>query len=225
MTDLRTRLFAEALGTALLVATVIGSGIMATQLSRDVGVQLMANAIATGAMLVVLITMFGPVSGAHFNPVVSLVFALRKELGWSALAPYALAQVLGGLAGTVMAHLMFGMAPLVTGGATRTGAALWFSEIVATFTLVLAILMTLRHKAGNVAVIVGLVITGAYWFTASTSFANPAVTLARAFTPSFAGIAVVDVPAFMVMQVLGALAAWQADALLAGGSTQEKADD
>ncbi|WP_284179939.1 MIP/aquaporin family protein [Rhabdaerophilum sp. SD176] len=213
---LRARLFAEALGTALLVATVIGSGIMATQLSRDVGVQLMANALATGAMLVVLITMFGPVSGAHFNPVVSLVFMLRKELPGRWLAPYIAAQVLGGLAGTVAAHLMFGMAPLMTGGATRTGAALWFSEVVASFTLVLAILMTLRHKAGNVAVIVGLVITGAYWFTASTSFANPAVTLSRAFTPSFAGIALADVPAFMIMQAIGALAAWQAESWLAG---------
>ncbi|MCZ8375175.1 MAG: aquaporin family protein [Beijerinckiaceae bacterium] len=220
MAALRAKLAAEALGTALLVATVIGSGIMATQLSRDAGVQLMANALATGAMLVVLITMFGPVSGAHFNPVVSLVFALRKELGWSALAPYMLAQVTGGLAGTVLAHLMFGMAPLTAGGAARTGAALWFSEAVATFTLVLAILMTVRHKTGNVAFIVGLVITGAYWFTASTSFANPAVTLARAFTPSFAGIAPADVPAFMVMQGIGALAAWQADRWLAAGLSE-----
>ncbi|MCZ8186246.1 MAG: aquaporin family protein [Beijerinckiaceae bacterium] len=224
MAALRAKLVAEALGTALLVATVIGSGIMATQLSRDVGVQLLANAVATGAMLVVLITMFGPVSGAHFNPVVSLVFALRRELGWSALAPYIAAQVLGGLAGTVIAHLMFGMAPLMAGGATRTGAALWFSETIATFTLVLAILLTLRHKAGNVAVIVGLVITGAYWFTASTSFANPAVTLARGFTPSFAGIALADVPAFMIMQMAGALAAWQAERWLAASLSGEKSD-
>jgi glycerol uptake facilitator-like aquaporin len=213
-------MLAEFLGTALLVATVIGSGIMATQLSRDVGVQLLANAVATGAMLVVLITLFGPISGAHFNPVVSLVFALRKEFGWSRLPGQVLAQVLGGLAGTAIAHLMFGMAPFSAGGAVRTGANLWFAEIVATFTLVLAILLTLRFRPEQVAIMVGLTITGAYWFTASTSFANPAVTLARGFTGSFAGIALADVPAFMAMQLVGALAGLGMASLLLGGKDE-----
>lgn len=212
---------AEALGTALLVATVIGSGIMATQLSRDIGVQLLANAVATGAMLVVLITLFGPISGAHFNPVVSLVFALRGELAWSRLPAMVLAQIVGGLAGTVIAHLMFGLAPFSLGGAARHGAGLWFAESVATFTLVLAILLTLRFRPEQVPLIVGLTITGAYWFTASTSFANPAVTLARGFTGSFAGIALADVPMFMLMQLIGALAGWQMARLLGADPQQE----
>lgn len=204
--DLPPRLLAEVLGTALLVATVVGSGIMATNLTRDVAVQLLANAIPTGAILVVLITILGPVSGAHFNPAVSLVFALRRELPLAELAPYILAQCLGGVAGTMAAHLMFGLAPLEIGANPRTGAPLWFAEIVATFTLVLAILGALRAKPDAVPVIVGLTITAAYWFTASTSFANPAVTLARGFTNSFAGIALQHVPMYALMQALGALA-------------------
>lgn len=204
---LQRRLLAEALGTALLVATVVGSGIMATSLTRDVAVQLLANAIPTGAILVVLISIFGPVSGAHFNPAVSLVFALRRELPSGELAPYILAQCLGGIAGTMVAHLMFGLSPLELGANPRTGAALWFAEIVATFTLVIAILGVLRTRPDAVPVIVGLTITAAYWFTASTSFANPAVTLARGFTNSFAGIALQHVPMYALMQVAGALVA------------------
>lgn len=200
------RLAAEALGTALLVATVVGSGIMATRLSPDVGVQLLANTIPTGAILVVLITILGPISGAHFNPAVSLVFAVRRELSWGDLGLYAMAQCAGGVAGTALAHLMFGMPVLEIGAQVRATPQLWLAEAVATFTLVVAILGALRARPDAVPVIVGLTITAAYWFTSSTSFANPAVTLARGFTTSFAGIRLADVPAFAVMQVAGALA-------------------
>lgn len=202
---LPTRLLAEALGTAILVATVVGSGIMATRLSQDVGVQLLGNTIPTGAILVVLITILGPISGAHFNPAVSLVFAIRRDLPWREFAPYAIVQCLGGVAGTAIAHLMFGLAPLMIGDTARTGPSLWLAESVATFTLVLAILGALKAKPESVPLIVGLTITATYWFTASTSFANPAVTLARGFTTSFAGIALEHVPMFVVMQVIGAL--------------------
>lgn len=202
---LSTRLLAEALGTGILVATVIGSGIMATNLSQDVAIQLLGNTIPTGAILVVLITILGPVSGAHFNPAVSLVFALRRELPWRELAPYALAQCLGGITGTAIAHLMFGLTPLVIGTTARTGASLWLAEAVATFTLVLAILGSLKARPESVPLIVGLTITATYWFTASTSFANPAVTLARGFTTSFAGIAIEHVPMFVLAQIVGAL--------------------
>jgi glycerol uptake facilitator-like aquaporin len=202
---LSTRLLAEALGTGILVATVIGSGIMATKLSQDVAIQLLGNTIPTGAILVVLITILGPVSGAHFNPAVSLVFALRRELPWRELAPYVLAQCLGGIAGTAIAHLMFGLAPLMIGTTIRTGASLWLAEAVATFTLVLAILGSLKARPESVPLIVGLTITATYWFTASTSFANPAVTLARGFTTSFAGIAMEHVPMFVLAQIVGAL--------------------
>jgi glycerol uptake facilitator-like aquaporin len=209
---LSRRLAAETLGTALLVATVIGSGIMATNLTKDVALQLLGNTIPTGAILVVLITILGPVSGAHFNPAVSLVFALRKALPWRELGPYGLAQCAGGLLGTAIAHLMFGLPFLEIGTQPRAGAALWFAEIVATFALVIAILGTLRARPEAVPMIVGLTITAAYWFTASTSFANPAVTFARGFTTSFAGIALQHVPLFVLMQVIGAGLA----ALLAG---------
>ncbi|RDJ25109.1 aquaporin family protein [Bosea caraganae] len=202
---LPTRLLAEALGTGILVATVVGSGIMATRLSQDVAIQLLGNTIPTGAILVVLITILGPVSGAHLNPAVSLVFAVRRELPWRELGPYALAQCLGGLAGTAIAHLMFGLAPLMIGTTARTGAPLWLAEAVATFTLVIAILGSLKARPESVPVIVGLTITATYWFTASTSFANPAVTLARGFTTSFAGIALEHVPMFVLAQIAGAL--------------------
>lgn len=204
---LPSRLAAEALGTALLVATVVGSGIMATSLTRDVGLQLLANTIPTGAILVVLITVFGPVSGAHFNPAVSLVFALRREVSAKEGALYALVQCLGGIAGTIVAHAMFGLPLLDVGTTLRATPALWLSEAVATFTLVLAILGALRARPEAVPMIVGLTITATYWFTASTSFANPAVTLARGLTTSFAGIALGHVPMFVAMQVLGALVA------------------
>src|SRR5215212_3725 len=202
------RLAAEALGTGLLVATVVGSGIMAEKLSAGNGaVALLCDTIPTGAILYVLITVLGPVSGAHFNPVVSLVFALRRELPWSSVGPFIAAQVIGGILGTLAAHVMFDQPILQYSLTARTGAAQWVSEMVATFALMLTILGTLRANPEAVPVSVALVITAAYWFTASTSFANPAVTLARALSNTFAGIAPGDVPGFVVAQVLGASAA------------------
>ena len=201
------RLAAEAIGTALLVATVVGSGIMAETLTKDVGLALLGNTLPTGAMLVVLITILGPISGAHFNPAVSLVFALRRELPTREAALYVIAQVIGGVAGTITAHLMFAL-PLVTASLKiRTGGAQWFAEWVATFGLVLTILAGIRYARTSVAWLVGLYITAAYWFTASTSFANPAVALARAFTNSFSGIRPVDLPGFIAAEFLGALCA------------------
>ena len=203
----RQRLASEALGTALLVATVVGSGIMAEKLAGgSMALALLCNTIPTGAILYVLITMFGPIS-AHFNPAVSLVFAIRREFPWTKLTPFIVAQVLGGVVGTLLAHAMFDQ-PIVQFSATaRTGLAQWISEAVATFALVLTILGTIRSRPDSVAVSVALVITAAYWFTASTSFANPAVTLARALSNTFAGIAPGDVPAFIVAQLIGAVIA------------------
>ena len=199
------QLAAEALGTGLLVATVVGSGIMAEKLAGgNVAVALLGNTIPTAAILFVLITTLGPVSGAHLNPVVSLVFALRRDLPWASVGPFVAAQVLGGIVGTLLAHVMFDQALLQVSATARTGPAQWVSETVATFALVLTILGTLRARPDAVPVSVALVITAAYWFTASTSFANPAVTLARALSNTFAGIAPGDVPAFIVAQAVGA---------------------
>lgn len=199
------RIFAEALGTAILVATVVGSGVMAERLAGgNQAVALLGNTIPTGAILVVLITILGPVSGAHFNPAVSLVFAGRKEMPWGEVVPYILAQCLGGIAGTAVAHLMFDLAPLMIGTTARSGPSQWLAEAVATFSLVLTILGGIRFAPQAIPWLVGLVITAAYWFTASTSFANPAVTLARGFTTTFAGIAINHVPAFILAQLIGA---------------------
>ena len=204
-TPLWRRILVEALGTAILVATVVGSGIMADKLAGgNQAVALLGNTIPTGAILVVLITIFGPVSGAHFNPAVSLVFAGRREMPWGEVLPYVLAQCAGGVAGTVVAHLMFDLAPLLIGTTARSGLSQWLSEAVATFTLVLTILGGIRCAPQAVPWLVGLVITAAYWFTASTSFANPAVTLARGFTTTFAGIAINHVPGFVIAQFAGA---------------------
>lgn len=202
------RLAAEALGTALLLATVIGSGIMAERLAGgNVALALLGNTIPTGAILVVLITMLGPVSGAHFNPAVTLAFLLRREIGPGRALAYLAVQVGGGLAGMAAAHLMFEL-PLIQASATvRTGGAQWLAEAVATFGLVLTIFGALRWRADAVAWMVGLYITAAYWFTASTSFANPAVTIARSFTDTFSGIRPVDMPAFILAQLAGACAA------------------
>ncbi len=205
---LATRLLAEAMGTLLLVAAVVGSGIMAERLSGgNAALALIANTLATAAMLVVLVTIFGPVSGAHLNPAVSLVFALRRELGAREFAAYVAVQIVGGIAGTALAHLMFDLAPFALGTNSRTGLSQWLAEAVATFSLVLAILGGLRFRPDALPWLVGLVIAAAYWFTASTSFANPAVTLARGFTTTFSGIALGDVPAFAAAEVVGALAA------------------
>jgi glycerol uptake facilitator-like aquaporin len=200
------RLAAEGLGTALLLATVIGSGIMGERLAGgNVALALLGNTLATGAMLVVLITMFGPVSGAHFNPAVTAVFALRGELAWPDAAAYVVAQILAGIVGVLVAHAMFEESIWQVSTKARSGPAQWLSEWVAAFGLVLTILLTLR--AGAVAMSVGLYITAAYWFTASTSFANPAVTIARALSATFAGIRPVDVAPFVLAQLLGAVAA------------------
>jgi len=205
--NLRRRLAAEALGTALLVATVVGSGIMAASLTKDVALALLGNTLATGAMLVVLITIFGPISGAHFNPAVSLMFALKRDLNARDAALYATAQVTGGVAGTMAAHLMFALPVFELSLKARTGGAQWFSEGVATFGLLATILAGIRFERAAVPWLVGLYIAAAYWFTASTSFANPAVAIARALTNTFSGIRPVDLPGFIVAQLLGALCA------------------
>ncbi len=204
---LSRRLAAEALGTALLVATVVGSGIMADRLSDDVAVSLLGNTVPTGAILVVLITILGPVSGAHFNPAVTLVFALRAEIPPREALAYVAVQVAGGLAGTVVAHMMFELPVLQYSLTPRTGPAQWFAEAVAAFGLVFALLAGLRHRPEAVPWLVGLYITAAYWFTASTAFANPAVAIARAFSDTFAGIRPADLPGFIAAELLGAVLA------------------
>ena len=206
--DTLRRLVAEALGTALLLAIVIGSGIMGERLALgNTAIALLGNTLATGAGLVVLITIFGPVSGAHFNPAVSLVFALRRDLSWSLAAGYLAAQLIGAVVGVWMAHLMFAEPVLQLSLKLRNGPAQAFSEAVATFGLVAAILGSVRFRPEATAWIVGLYITAAYWFTASTAFANPAVTLARSLSNTFAGIAPASAPAFIVAQIIGAVAA------------------
>jgi glycerol uptake facilitator-like aquaporin len=205
--DIRRRLAAEALGTALLVATVVGSGFMAETLTRDVALALLGNTIATGAMLVVLITVLGPLSGAHFNPAVTLVFALKRELPPRDALIYIAAQVAGGIAGTVLAHAMFELPLLQLSEKIRSGPAQWLSEAVATFGLITTVLAGGRFAAASVPVLVGLYITAAYWFTASTSFANPAVAVARSLSNTFSGIRLQDVPHFIAAECGGAVAA------------------
>lgn len=205
---LATRTAAELLGTALLLIAVVGSGIMAERLAAGNGaLALLCNAIATGAALVVLILMLGPVSGAHFNPVVSVVMRLQRALPMHETIAYALAQTAGGVIGVLMAHLMFGLPVFELSEKARTGGGQWLAELVAAFGLVLTILLVSRSRPESVAVAVGLYISSAYWFTASTSFANPAVTFARSLTDTFTGIRLADVPAFVVAQLLGGIAA------------------
>jgi len=202
------KLAAEALGTLLLVCTVVGSGIMAVNLADgNNAVALLGNTIATGAILYVLITVFGPVSGAHFNPAISLMFRLKGELGNGALIAYIGAQALGGLAGTALAHAMFELALFTPSLNIRTGHGQFIAEAVATFGLAMTILGGLKYRADAVPIMVGLYITAGYWFTASTSFANPAVTLARGFTDSFSGIRPADMPLFWLAQFIGAVLA------------------
>jgi len=205
--DLPRRLVAESLGTALLVATVVGSGIMATSLTQDTALALLGNTLATGAILVVLITIFGPISGAHFNPAVSLTFALTGSLPRRDLGGYVLAQIIGGIVGTMAAHLMFNHAVLELSTKVRTGGGQWFAEWLATFGLVATILAGIRFQQKSVPWLVGLYITAAYWFTASTSFANPAVALARSLTDTFAGIRPADLPSFIIAELIGAVSA------------------
>jgi glycerol uptake facilitator-like aquaporin len=206
MTTPMRRLTAEALGTALLVTAVVGSGIMADNLTDDTALSLLANTVATGAALIMLITTFGPVSGAHFNPVVTLVMALRRDLPATLAVAYIIAQCAGGIIGTFTAHAMFDLPILQTSTTIRTGIAQWLAEAIATFGLILAILGAINARA-NVAITVAAYITAAYWFTASTSFANPAVALARALTNTFAGIRPIDLSGFMLAQIAGALLA------------------
>lgn len=206
--SLPQRLAAELTGTALLLATVVGSGIMAESLAGgNVAIALLGNTIPTGAILVVIILMFGPISGAHFNPAVTAAFVLRRETGLGDAALYVVAQIIGAILGVWAAHAMFDLAILQTSSNGRTGGAQWFAEGVATFGLVLTILGTLKWRTKVVAAAVGLYITAAYWFTASTSFANPAVTVGRTLTDSFSGIQPAHAPAFIAAQFAGAIVA------------------
>jgi len=201
---MKRRIAAEMLGTALLLISVIGSGIMGDTLAQgNTAVALLANAIATGCMLYVIITIKGPISGAHFNPAVSLAFALRGTLSWREVPAYIGAQIMGGIIGVWIAHAMFDL-PIMQWSTTmhRTGGAQWFSETVATFGLLMVIFGGLRARPDAVPSMVAVYIIGAYWFTASTSFANPAVTIARGFSDTFAGINPAHIPAFILAQLL-----------------------
>jgi len=208
MPSLSRRLFSEWLGTAFLLAAVVGSGIMAERLAGgNVALALLCNTIPTGAILAVLILVFGPLSGAHFNPAVSIAFALRRELSWPTVAAYVAAQIIGAVAGVWAAHLMFELPIWQFSMTSRTGAGQWLSEAVATFGLLLTIFGCAARAPAAIPYAVGLYITSAYWFTASTSFANPAVTIARSLSDTFAGIAPSGVAAFIVAQLAGMAAA------------------
>lgn len=203
------RLLAELIGTAMLLIGVVGSGIMAESLSDgNVALALLANAIATGAMLYAIITTLGPVSGAHFNPAVTLAFAIKGEHAWRDLPPYVGVQIIGGIAGVWASHVMFDLGILQSSTTMhRTGIAQWVSEVIATFGLLFVIFGGVRHKPDTVPTLVALYITGAYWFTSSTSFANPAVTIARGFSDTFAGIYPGHIAMFIVAQIVGVLVA------------------
>jgi glycerol uptake facilitator-like aquaporin len=205
--DLSRRLTAEALGTALLVATVVGSGVMAEGLTKDVALALLCNTLPTGAILVVLISILGPISGAHFNPAVTLVFALKRELTPREGLSYILAQIAGGIIGTMVAHAMFALPVWDASLKMRTGGAQWLAEGVAAFGLVATILAGVKFNRPAIPWLVGLYITAAYWFTSSTSFANPAVAIARSMTNTFSGIRPVDLPGFIAAELCGAVAA------------------
>lgn len=209
MTLMGQRLIAEALGSALLFACVVGSGIMAETLAGgNVALALLGNTLATGAMLYVLITIFGPISGAHFNPAVTLVMRLNGAIGSREAAAFVLVQLAGGIVGIWITHVMFDLPILQFSLKARSGIGNWTGEFVATFGLVLTIFGAVRHRPDAVATAVALYITAGYWFTSSTSFANPAIAIARSLSNSFAGIAPGDVPMFIIAQLAGALAAW-----------------
>jgi glycerol uptake facilitator-like aquaporin len=212
---MRRALLAEVIGSFFLFAAVVGSGIMAERLAGgNVAVALLANSLATGAILFGLIAMLGPVSGAHFNPAVSLVMALRRDLRWGMLAPYVAAQIGGGILGVWAAHAMFALPIMQFSDHARSGPGQWAGEFVATFGLILTIIGMLRHRPEWAAPGVALYIVAAYWFTSSTSFANPAITIARSLSDSFAGIAPADVPGFIAAQLAGAVAALAVGILL-----------
>lgn len=200
---LSRRLVAEGVGTGLLIISVVGSGIMATNLTDDVALQLLANAGATVGALIALIMMFGPISGAHFNPIVTAADCVLNGRPWRDLAPYFVVQSLGGTAGAAIANMMFDLDVLGPSSKVRDGGGIWLGEVVATLGLLLVIFLIGKHRAESVPLAVGVWIGGAYWFTSSTSLANPAVTIARAFSESFAGIAPQSVPMFIVMQLIG----------------------
>ena len=205
--DIPTRLISEVVGTALLLATVVGSGIMGETLAPNDALALLGNTIATGAILVVLILMFGPIGGAHFNPAVTLGFVLRKQMSWGLAGAYVAAQIAGAILGVMIAHAMFDQSLLQASTKIRTGGAQWLAEGVATFGLLSAIFLVGRSREQAVPLAVGLYITAGYWFTASTSFANPAVTIARGFTDTFSGINPANVPGFVLAQLGGAIIA------------------
>ena len=206
---MRQKLIAEFIGTLFLLATVVGSGIMAETLAGgNVALALWGNTAATGAILVVLILVFGPLSGAHFNPAVTLVMLARGDIERGTAAAYIITQIIAGIAGVFLAHLMFDVEIMQASVKNRAGIGQWVSEGVATFGLLMAILGCLRHRAEAIPYAVGLYITAGYWFTASTSFANPAVTIARSMTDSFSGILASDVPAFIAAQLVGAFLAY-----------------
>ena len=214
---LSRRLLAEALGSFFLFAGVLGSGVMAENLAGgNTAIALLANTAATGAILYVIIEMFGPISGAHFNPAVTMSFALRGEFRWRDVAPYVATQLAAGAIGAFAVHLMFDLPILQFSTKARAGIGQWTGELVATFGLVLAILALLRHRPGVVPAVVALYISAAYWFTSSTSFANPAITIVRSLSDTFAGIAPADVPAFILAQVTGAFLAVCVAKLLLG---------
>ena len=200
---LSRRLVAEGVGTGLLIISVVGSGIMATNLTDDVALQLLANAGATVGALIALIMMFGPISGAHFNPIVTAADCVLNGRPWRDLAPYFVVQSLGGTAGAAIANMMFDLDVIGPSSKVRDGGGIWLGEVVATLGLLLVIFLIGKHRAESVPLAVGVWIGGAYWFTSSTSLANPAVTIARAFSESFAGIAPQSVPMFIVMQLIG----------------------
>ena len=220
--DLPRRLVAEFLGTAFLLATVIGSGIMGWSLADgNSAIALLGNTIATGAILAVLILIYGPVSGAHFNPAVTISFVLQRSLGWRDAVLYISVQLLGGLFGAAIAHIMFGEPLFAASTTARTGLAKWTAEGVATFGLVATILGCVRFRPEAVAYAVGLYITAGYWFTSSTSFANPAVTIARSLTDTFSGIRPIDAPGFIAAQFIGAVIATVVIVWLVGRADQD----
>jgi len=225
--DLSRRLVAEAIGTAFLLATVVGSGIMAERLAGgNVAIALLGNTLATGAILMVLILIFGPISGAHFNPAVTLSFLIRREITAAHAGIYVIVQVIAGIVGAAIAHLMFDLPALMVSTTTRTGAGQWIGEMVATFGLVATILGCLKARPSAVPYAVGLFISAGYWFTSSTSFANPAVTVARTMTDTFSGILPAHAPAFIAAQVVGAVLATAVFAWMGGSNpVPQQGDD